>query len=340
MLIESEATLEERLSQPWPVTIKTLGEYDGDILILGIGGKMGPSLARLIQRADAELGQRRRLIGVSRFSNSTLRHQLEIEGIQTIAANALDTAQVQALPDSEIVIHMTGMKFGTGTNPGLTWATNTLGPSKICERYPQSRILAFSTGNVYPLVPSHSKGCPEDTPLEASGEYANAAIGRERIFDYYSRENRTAISLLRLNYAVEPRYGVLHDIGKMVWNNEVINLAMGLVNVIWQGDANNLALCALSDASSPAQPINIAGAEIISVKSIADQFAHHFGKPPRFLGEEAPTALLNDGRAAHRRYAAPRVAVADVIHWTADWIASGKRSFNKPTHFQTRDGKF
>jgi len=332
--------LEELLSEPSEQAIESMRRLDGDLLLLGVAGKMGPTLARMARRASDAAGIPRRVIGVSRFSSPGSQAELESHGVETLRGDLLDEAFLQKLPDAANVIFMTGMKFGASEEASLTWAMNVYLPTLVCRRFAGSRILAFSTGNVYPLVPIDSGGSKEIGPLAPVGEYAMTALGRERMFDYFSRKLSIPTTLLRLNYAVEMRYGVLVDIARQVWSDSPIDLSMGYANVIWQRDANAMALAALADADSPPTVVNCAGPELISVRAAAETFGRLLNKTPRFTGEEQPTALLNNGSQGHARYGRPSVPAATLIEWIADWIAAGKPLLDKPTHFQTRDGKF
>lgn len=317
-----------------------MAELEGDLLILGVGGKMGPSLARLARRASDEAGVKRRIIGVARFSSEGLREELEQSGIETVAADMLDQKQLDGLPDAPNVVYMAARKFGSTGNEPLTWAMNTYLPARVAERYRTAKIAAFSTGNVYPLVPVLHGGCTEDASLEAIGEYAQSALGRERMFQYFSGLHGTPVSILRLNYAIDLRYGVLLDIGMKVYERRPVNVSMGHVNVIWQGDANSVCLRSLALASSPPFMLNVTGPETIPVRWVAHRFGEHFGVEPILDGEESPTALLNNAARCHRLLGYPVVSIEQLVEWQALWIGMGGRTLNKPTHFETRDGKF
>ncbi len=309
-------------------------ETEGDIIILGAAGKMGPSLARRLRRAVESAGAKTRIYTVTRSG------PIPVEGVEHVSADVLDRAQVSRLPDAANVIYMVGRKFGSTGNEALTWAVNALAPSFICERYPKSRIVAFSTGNVYPFVPIDSGGATEDTRPSPVGDYAQSALARERIFEYYSNLNGTPVLLLRLNYAIDLRYGVLVDIAQKVLACIPIDLSMGYVNVIWQGDANSVCIRSLAHAASPARPLNLTGVETLSVRKLAEDFGRRFGKKPIFEGEETPTALLNNASACHKLFGPPQMSVAEMMDMIAGWLASGGRTLGKPTHFETRTGKF
>ena len=317
-----------------------LSRVEGDILILGAAGKMGPTLARMARRAADAARLKRRVIAVSRFGSGGARERLEQWGVQTIAADLLDEAQLAALPDAPNVIYMAGMKFGaTGQEP-LTWAMNTLLPALVAKRYAQSRIVAFSTGNVYGLSPVSRGGSLEGDLLNPAGEYAMSCVGRERMFEHFSRTLGTKVCIYRLNYACEMRYGVLMDLGRKVWEGKPVDLGMGHFNVIWQGDANATALQCLEHAASPPSVVNVTGLETLSTRSICERFGQLMGKSPVFVGEEAGDALLSNASLSQRLFGRPRVDVERMIQWAADWIERGGESLNKPTHFEVRDGKF
>lgn len=329
--------LEERLSEPSEGVRATLAQLDGDILILGAAGKMGPSLARMAKRA---VGQTKRVIAVSRFSSPGSQAALEAHGIETIAADLLAPGVLDALPDVHNIVYMAGMKFGATGNEPLTWAMNSFLPGLVCQRFPQSRIAAFSTGNVYSQTPLSYGGSVETDLPGPVGEYAQSCLGRERIFQHFAQAAGIQVALLRLNYAVELRYGVLCDLARKVFLGEPIALGMGAVNVLWQGDANAWALQSLVHTSSPAAIYNLAGPEQLSVRRVAEQLGVLLGKEPLFVGEEAPVALLSNGQKAHRDFGYPRVGVQQVLEWTADWVKSGGPSLGKPTKFEVQDGKF
>jgi hypothetical protein len=328
--------LDDFLSRPSRALAADLATLDGDIIVLGVGGKMGPTLARLARNAAPD----KRVIGVARFSEAGLRKRLETCGIETIACDLLDRAEVATLPQIRNVIFMAGRKFGAQTDPALTWAMNVHVPAIVAEFFRRSRIVAFSTGSVYPFVAVASRGASEVTALVPLGEYANSCVGRERIFEYFSQRDATPGRLFRLNYAIDMRYGVLFDIASKVRDEQSIDVNMGYVNVIWQGDANSQALRSLRHATMPTTPINISGPEIISVRWLAEVFGERLCKKPQIFGKESPTALLTDVSQAVSLFGRPSVSIAQMIDWIADWVANDRPSLNKPTHFEVRDGVY
>lgn len=340
MIIRNEDELEAALSAPNEADIESARQWDGDLLLLGVGGKMGPSLALRAAKAAKLAGTGYKVAGVSRFSDQRSRALLEEAGVRTISADLLDEDSLARLPDSPNVIYMAARKFGSTGDEGYTWAMNTYLPGRVASRFPASRIVAFSSGNVYPFLPVASGGATEETPPAPIGEYAISALGRERMFTHFSQANGTPVVLLRLNYAVELRYGVLFDIGSKVFAREPVDLAMGNANVIWQGDANSVCLRSLPHASSPPLVLNLTGPETLSVRWVAQVFGRHFGVEPSFTGTESPRALLNNAARCFELFGYPTVSVRELIEATARWIGSGGRALGKPTHFEVTDGKF
>jgi nucleoside-diphosphate-sugar epimerase len=338
--INTVTELEERLSRPAATDVSAMAELDGDLLILGAGGKMGPSLAALARRAAGQAKVEKRIIAVSRFADDNLRSQLSSQNIETVACELLEPGTLAKLPDIKNVIFMAARKFGTTGSAHLTWAMNTYLPGLVAERYRDSRIVAFSTGNVYPLQPVQHGGAVESDPVNPQGEYAQSALGRERMFEYGSHRWGTPVTILRLNYAVELRYGVLADIGQTVFERRPLDLRMGFVNVIWQGDANSVCLRSLAHCQSPPLILNVTGPETLSVRHVAEEFGRHFGIEPIFEFEESPTALLSNAAKSHGLLGCPEVKPSQVVEWIADWIRNDGAMLNKPTHFATRDGKF
>jgi nucleoside-diphosphate-sugar epimerase len=329
--------LDDLLSEPTPLAIETLTRLDGDLLLLGVGGKMGPTLARMARRAS---GTRRRVIGVARFSNPNHEEWLHRHGIETIRCDLLDPAQLERLPDATNVVFMTGMKFGSTGQETLTWAMNCHLPALIAQRFQRSRIVAFSTGNVYGLSSVARGGSLESDALCPVGEYAMSCVGRERMLEHFSRTHGTPVAILRLNYATEMRYGVLVDVARRVWLGEPVPLAMGHLNALWQGDANAMALCAFAQVSSPPFVVNLAGPETLSVRRVAEEFGRLLGKTVTFAGEEAADALLSNGQLGHQLYGYPRVGPRQMMTWIAEWVRGGGPTLDKPTHFESRDGRF
>jgi len=339
-MIASEQQLEDLLSEPTQADARAMAEMLGDLVILGVGGKMGPSLAKRAKRACERAKFPKRIIGVARFSDPEVREDLEASGIETVSVDLLAPGALAALPDAPNVLFMAARKFGSTGAEHLTWAMNTLLPALVADRYAAARIVAFSSGNVYPLVPLTHGGATEDVLPGPVGEYAQSVLGRERVFQFFSERNRTPITLLRLNYAVELRYGVLLDIGQKVFERKPIDLAMGHVNVIWQGDANSVALRSFGLAQSPPAILNVTGPETVPVRWIAQRFGERFGIEPAFEGTESGTALLNNAARCHRQFGYPTVTVEQMIEWVSDWIGMGGATLAKPTHFERRDGRF
>ena len=338
--IQNIEDLEAALSEPSPALIEMSRGIDGDILVLGVGGKMGPTLARMARRGTDAAERARRIIGASRFSSAGEREKLERHGVETIACDLLDEAAVARLPDAANVIYMAGMKFGATGNEALTWAMNAWLPGIVCRRFAGSRIAAFSTGNVYGLTSIAGRGSREDDPPNPVGEYAMSCLGRERMFEHFSRSAGTRVSLIRLNYACELRYGVLVDIAQRVWRGETIDLAMASCNVIWQGDANAWSLLTLAHASAPPFVINIAGPETVRVRDVAGEFAQRMDKRAVFTGDESATALMSDASRASGLFGKPLVGLGQMIDWIAEWVMRGGATLGKPTHFESRDGRF
>jgi hypothetical protein len=332
--------LERDLLQPSEALLADMAKINGDIIILGVGGKMGPSMARLAKQAMAKAGIDKRVIGVSRFSDGKLQAELEADGIETISADLLNEQQLNSLPDVENVLYLAGNKFGTTGQEAFTWAMNAYLPGRVAEKYRNSRMVAFSTGNVYPFVPVTSGGCSEDQPVAPVGEYGQSCLGRERIFQYFSNKFNIPTFIYRLNYAIDFRYGVLLEIATSVRNEKPIDLTSGNANVIWQGDANEIAVRSLLHCAVPATVLNVTGPEMVSIQWVAQQFGLLFKKEPIFISEPQPTALLSNASEAHRLFGYPRVTLRQMIDITATWLQNDGQVWVKSTHFQEREGKF
>ncbi|MFN0021915.1 MAG: NAD-dependent epimerase/dehydratase family protein [Pirellulaceae bacterium] len=337
--IDSEAVLDDVLTSPRPELVQFIKTVTSPLLILGAGGKMGPSLAVLAKRAAKVANHPLEVIAASRFSDHAAREWLEVRGVKTLVANALEREDLAKLPGADNVIYLVGQKFGTSANPARTWIINTLAPALAAERFRSSRIVALSTANVYPLCRVASGGSREEDPLTPLGEYANAAVARERIFEYYSQQYGTRIALLRLSYALDLRYGVIADIAGKVLRGEPIPLASGHFNAIWQGDANERILRSLVLAASPAAAFNLSG-PMLSVREIAKQLGGLLNRQPVLEGEESGTALVCDMSRLSNLLGPSSTSLEAILRWTADWVERGGKSFNKPTHFETRDGTY
>lgn len=340
-----EGELDELLSRPRDETVAALAACPGDIVILGAGGKMGPTLTRLVARAAATADRQaarpqRRVIAVSRFSSPAARRGLETTGIEVLACDLLDRDAVVRLPDAENVIFMAGQKFGTADAPTMTWAMNTIVPSICSERYAGARIVAFSTGNVYPLTPVARVGARESDPVGPVGEYAASCVGRERIFELGADRGGTRVAIMRLSYAIDLRYGVLTDLAVKVLRGEPIDLRMGYVNVIWQGDANRIAVECLTCASAPPFIVNVTGRDLLSVRDLAQRLGDRLGRTPRFVGEEAPDALLSNTELMAATFAPAQVPLDWMLSWVATWVGEGRPLLGRPTHFEERAGRF
>jgi hypothetical protein len=334
--IRDITALDEVLCRPSQALIDDLRKVDGDIMILGVGGKMGPTLAGLAKAAAPD----RRVIGVARFSEPGVEEWLEARGIATINCDLLDEAAIRALPKAPNIIFMAGRKFGAEGNLALTWAMNAHVPALVAQAFPASRIVAFSTGCVYPFVSVDGKGSDEAMPPNPPGEYAQSCVGRERMFEYFSQQFKTPGRLFRLNYAIDMRYGVLHDIASKVLSGRQIDVSLGHVNFIWQGDAASQALRCLACCDTPTSPINVSGHEILAVRDLAAEFGKLLGKVPVIAGREEPTAWLTDTSQAVKLFGRPIVNTAQLVRWTADWVSRAMPSLNKPTKYEVRDGRY
>jgi nucleoside-diphosphate-sugar epimerase len=339
---ESEAALEEYLSRPTPGTVAALAGLAGDLLVLGAGGKLGYSLCRLARRSLDAAGQaHRRVVAVSRFGDPRSAAPFQAAGIDTVACDLLADGALAALPDAANLLYLVGMKFGSTADPAATWAVNTFLPGLVARRFAGARIVALSTGNVYRLSDVRSGGAGETEPPGPVGEYAQSCLGRERLFAYFSRRQGTPLTLVRLNYANDLRYGVLVDLALRVLGGEPVDLTMGAVNVIWQGDANATILQAFTLCASPPAVLNVSGPETASVRWLAGRLADLLGAPPpRFSGAEADTALLSNCSRQHALFGYPTVPLERLLDWTAAWLRQGGRTLAKPTHYEARDGQY
>lgn len=332
--------LELRLSAPSEADRAFMGSLQGDIVILGAGGKMGPSLAKLAKRAADEASVRTRVTAVSRFGSEAVRRELEAAGVQVVACDLLNPAEVDKLPDCENVLYLAGRKFGSTGRPDLTWAMNAIAPALAAYRYRRSRMVVFSTGNVYGFTNVASGGSRETDAVSPVGEYAQSCLARERIFEYHSNEYKTECLIFRLNYAVDLRYGVLVDVARNVYAGEPVDLTVPAFNAIWQRDANSYALRALGLCASPPRILNVTGAETVLVREVAEEFAKRFGRECKFQGQEGSSALLSDASQCHRSLGRPSVSLAALTDWVADWVTNRGENLGKPTHFEVVDGSF
>jgi nucleoside-diphosphate-sugar epimerase len=338
--IEDVEQLEDLLSRPTPAVIDTMRRIEGDVLVLGVGGKIGPSLARMARRASDLAGVSRRIIGAARFSSGGLREQLELQGIETIRCDLLDRGAIEALPDAANILYLAAMKFGSSGQTAMTWAMNTYLPGMVAERFAGSRIVAYSTGNVYPMVPVGSNGSLETDSPAPVGDYAMSCLGRERMFTHFSLQHGTPVVLIRLNYAHECRYGVMVDLAQQILAGKPVDLSMGYFNAIWQGDNNAITLQALDRVASPPLVLNVTGPEKLRVREVAEELGRLMQKPVELTGDEAPDAFLSNARRCIDLFGRPQVPAERLIRWIADWQVRGGPSLGKPTKFQSRDGTF
>ncbi len=337
----NESELEERLARPSTALVADLAGGAGDLVVLGAGGKMGPSLCRLARRGlDAAGRTGDRVYAVSRWSDRATAAALAADGVEPVAFDLLGDGDLAGLPDAADVVFMVGAKFGTASAPYLAWVVNAVLPAAVARRYPAARIAAFSTGNVYPMVPVGTGGCVETDPTGPLGDYAMSCLGREQVFAHAAATRDTPVAVLRLNYAVDLRYGVLADIGHAVLAGDPVDVTTGHVNVVWQGYANEVALRALGHARADVFTLNLTGPETAPVRRIAARMGERLGRPVGYTGEEASSALLNDATRCHALFGYPDVALGTLIDWQADWLAAGLPTSGKPTKFAVRDGRF
>lgn len=339
-LIQSEAELEDLLSTPSPEDIAFFRKLDGDLIIVGVGGKIGPCLALRAGRTAQAAGAKTRIMGTDVHCEDLDADLFAAAGVEILCVDLLKPSSFATLPDAANVIFMAGRKFGSTGSEDLTWALNVYAPALVAERYRRSRIVVFSSGNVYPFLPVITGGATEETAPAPLGDYAQSVLGRERMFGYFSSLHGTPVTLLRLNYAIDLRYGVLVDIGSKVFEGRTVDVTSGAANVIWQGDVNSIALRCLAHCDSPPFILNLTGPETLSIRAVAKRFGEIFGKEPILEGQEAPTALLSNAARCFRLFGYPTVTIDQLIEWTAHWIKIGGSNLGKPTHFETRDGKF
>ncbi|MEG0327101.1 MAG: NAD-dependent epimerase/dehydratase family protein [Erysipelothrix sp.] len=333
--------IEKKMNTASSALIEDVKHIDGDIIILGVSGKIGYNLSALLMDALSKAGIKKNVYGVARFSDGNQsRDALEAIGVKTLVADFMNDESLKSLPQVKNVIFMVGYKFGSTGNESYTWALNSYLPGRIAETYKDSNIVVFSTGCVYPLVSVKDAAPSEEQMPEAIGEYAQSCLGRERIFEHFSKENQTPMAIYRLNYAIDVRYGVLVEIAKDVYNNRPVDVTMGQVNVIWQPDASEMAIRSLLHATVPANVINITGPETLSVRWIAERFAERFGKAVTIVGEESENALLSNASKSHELFGYPQTSIREMIDTIATWIELDGSMIDKPTHFQEREGKY
>lgn len=332
--------LEAKLAEPSAELIADMAKIEGDIMLLGVGGKMGPSLARLALNAIRAAGMEKRVIGVSRFSDAEAREELEAAGVETISCDLMNDEALQQLPDVPNIIYMAGNKFGTFGREWFTWAMNSYLPGRVAEKFKNSRIVVFSSGNIYPFTPVKQGGATEATAPNPVGEYGQSTLGRERVFSYFSHTYNIPMAIYRLNYAIDLRYGVLLELAKSVNEGREIDVTMGHANVIWQGDANEIAIRSLLHCSTPPNLINVTGPETLSLRWVAEEFGKRLDKEPIFVGQESEDALLNNAAKSFKMFGYPKVSALQMIDWIADWVKNDGKTWNKPTHFQEREGKY
>jgi nucleoside-diphosphate-sugar epimerase len=338
--ITNETELDEVMTCPGQALVAGIGQVQSPLVILGGGGKMGPSLAVQARRAAQQAGRNLRVISVSRFSDAAARQWLEARGVETLSLDLMERASYARLPDSANLLYLLGLKFGTTRSPASTWATMALPPAMVCERYPGARISALSSGNVYPFVPVDGPAAREEDELTPLGEYANACVSRERVFEFCAQQYGVQLAQVRLFYAVDLRYGVLLDIAQKVWAGQAVDVTSGYLNCIWQADANQMALQALAHAAAPPFVFNLTGSERLAVRALAQRLAALMAREVTFTGSEAPNALLGDTTRMCDVFGQPPTPLDWMLRWTAAWVAAGGRTLNKPTHFDTRDGRY
>jgi len=336
----SEQRLNTLLTDPSEALMEDLRRLPGDIMVLGAGGKMGPTLCVLAKNAIRKAGLEKRVIAVSRFSDPVNTKLLQDNGVETIPFDLTDYDALETLPEVENIIFMAGLKFGTTGNEANTWNMNATLPAFVAKRFQKSRFVVFSSGNVYPIVPISGGGSRECDPIGPIGEYTQSVLARERVFEYAAQRYGTPSLIFRLNFSVDLRYGVLYDMAQRVLSGEPINLTTPVLNCIWQGSANEMAIRSLLHATAPSTVLNVTGPEIVSVRSTALQLGEYLGKTPVFSGEEGTDAYLNNAEKAMELFGYPAVPIHTLIRWQAEWLLSGGRGLGKPTHFEERKGSY
>ena len=336
----TEEKLNELLTTPSDALIEDIKKINGDIMVLGAGGKMGPTLCVLAKNACRAAGIDKKIYAVSRGSDPIATELMKDNGIEVIAMDLLDKERLYTLPEVENVIYMAGKKFGTNGNEWQTWAMNSVLPAFVGDKFKNSNIVVFSSGNIYPIVPLSEGGCKESDPVGPNGEYAMSCLARERSFEYAANTYGTNVFIYRLNFAVDLRYGVLFDVADKIMKGEKISLATPCFNFIWQGSANEIAIRGLLHAKSPACVMNVTGPETVSVKQAAIKLGKYLGKEPIFDDYVGNDAYLNDASLAMETFGYPSVSAETLIRWQAEWILDGGRTLNKPTHFEERKGKY
>lgn len=336
----TEAKLNAALTTPSPALIGDMKKLDGDIMVLGAGGKMGPTLCVLARNAMKEAGVARKVIAVSRFGDPLAAALLRENGVEMISTDLLAPDGLDSLPDAENILYMAGKKFGTQGNEAETWAMNSWLPSRVAQRFAGARVVVFSSGNLYPKVEINSGGATEETAPAPVGEYAMSCLARERMFEYGANAYGTRVALYRLNYAVDLRYGVLHDLAETLLAGRPVDLETPSFNCIWQGDANEAALRLLGHASRSVFRLNVTGPETAGVRETASRLGRLLGKTPVFSGTPAATAYLNDAGKFFSLFGYPKIPLHTLIDWQAQWLIDGGRSLGKPTHFEERRGHY
>ncbi|MEX2381764.1 MAG: NAD-dependent epimerase/dehydratase family protein [Opitutales bacterium] len=335
-----EEGIDRFFGRPTEGALETMRNIEGDVALLGVGGKMGPTMASMLRQGFDRLGKKNRIFGVSRFSNPRMIELLESFGVEIVRCDLLNRDEVARLPEASNVVTMSAFKFGAASAPEMAWAMNTIVPVYIAERFPAARIVVFSTGCVYSFSSAQEGGSREDSPMEPPGDYANSCIGRERVFTHFSKKHKTPVAIFRLNYAIDLRYGVLVDIAQKVLHGEPVDVGMGYVNIIGQGDAVARAIQCFDHTDCPPFVINVTGPEVLRVRDLAQEFGERFGVELKITGEEEPNALLSNARKSMELFGPLTVDAGTMIEWVACYMKDGGELLGKPTHFETRSGKF